>query len=374
MARIYATLPSEHADLLNAAADTAARRAKADGDYRTLTVLRVAFLVDNAVAFLTGQPFPGITVRTDNPDGPSDGSDDPDGGEPNDDGPNNGAPSDAGATDDAEDTDGEDAESASEADTAENAGCAAPRRHGRTVRVGIVWDLPGLLGLTDQPGLLIDSGATLLAPAIRELLTTHGVRLRRLLHDDASGQLLDLTPRTWAYGTGHRRGRTPYLLDLSVPAWLHHAITTGDTTGLTAAQRDLLTRLTVAIASLDRRARRVLTQLLAFPVTADDLDATPDAETPSPALAEFSARHAGHPANPAAGPTPAAACDHDHNRSRRCGGKTVRANLAPLTRTWHRLKTHGGWTLTRHPDGRWQWTSPTGHHHTVEPHDYRLGP
>jgi hypothetical protein len=334
MGELYANLPVEAVDTIFTAADTAARGAKGGGDHRSLDTLRVTYLIESAVAFLTGQPFTGITVQTTDPD---DG--------PDDSGPDDGGPG-----------DGPDA--------------AAPRRHGRAVRVRVVWDLTGLLGVTGHGGRLADSDAGLPASAIRELITGRGVRVRRLLHDDVDGQLRDLTPRSWRLG---RRGRTPYLLDLTIPVWLHRALRTGDAGGLTDVQRELLTRVTAALDATDASTRAVLVELLGYPVTAHTLDDHPDAATPSPALAEFVACHAGHPANPAAGPTPAGAGDLDHHTPRSAGGQTVRANLGPFTRRWHRLKTFAGWTVSKTPHG-WEWTSPTGHRHTVEPHDYRLGP
>lgn len=359
---VYATMTSEDADVVWTAADAAARRAKAAGDYRRLDILRVGYLADSARAFLTGQTFTGITIHTTNPDTDDGRSPDPDDGNgPGDDGGDDDGPQDDGPRD-----------AAADADDGGASGSAVPRRHGRGVRVGIVWDLTSLLGLTGHPGRLADSGATLLAPAIRELITGHGVRLRRLLHDDDTGALLDLTPRTWRHG--RRGGRTPYLLDVTVPVWLHRAVLTGDVTGLTTDQRHLLDQVTGAVEALDPATRTLLSTLLGFPVTAQTLDDHPAADTPTPALAEFTGRYAGNPANPAAGPSPVAACDLDHTIARRHGGQTVRGNLAPLTRRWHILKTHGGWTVTRLPTGGWEWTSPTGHHHTVEPHDYRLGP
>jgi len=36
----------------------------------------------------------------------------------------------------------------------------------------------------------------------------------------------------------------------------------------------------------------------------------------------------------------------------------------------HKLKTHAGWHVEAHPDGRLTWTTPTGHRHTTTPHDY----
>ena len=41
-------------------------------------------------------------------------------------------------------------------------------------------------------------------------------------------------------------------------------------------------------------------------------------------------------------------------------GQTRLANLAPLCRTHHRLKTHGGWSYQRLADNHYRWTTPTG--------------
>ena len=48
-------------------------------------------------------------------------------------------------------------------------------------------------------------------------------------------------------------------------------------------------------------------------------------------------------------------------------GQTRPSNLAPLCRTHHRVKTHGGWTYRRTADDAWEWASPTGRTHVVRP-------
>ena len=53
------------------------------------------------------------------------------------------------------------------------------------------------------------------------------------------------------------------------------------------------------------------------------------------------------------------------------GGSTSAANLAALSRSVHRAKTHGGYDLVRNDDGTLTWTTPLGRQHTVAPHDYR---
>ena len=63
-------------------------------------------------------------------------------------------------------------------------------------------------------------------------------------------------------------------------------------------------------------------------------------------------------------------CDLDHTHPWHAGGLTTPANLAPLCRRHHRLKTHGGWTYQRLPDGDIEWT--TRHGHAVSPsHQHR---
>ena len=66
---------------------------------------------------------------------------------------------------------------------------------------------------------------------------------------------------------------------------------------------------------------------------------------------------------------PAHRCDLDHNTPFHKDGPTTTANLAPLCRKHHNLKTHGQWTLTRTADTI-HWTSPTGHTYTTAPTRY----
>ena len=58
---------------------------------------------------------------------------------------------------------------------------------------------------------------------------------------------------------------------------------------------------------------------------------------------------------------PSRGCDLDHIVPWPVG-ETTSANLAPLCRGHHRLKTHGGWTYTRTGPTTFEWTSPTGRH------------
>ena len=48
-------------------------------------------------------------------------------------------------------------------------------------------------------------------------------------------------------------------------------------------------------------------------------------------------------------------------------GQTRPANLAPLCRGHHRVKTHTSWQYKRLDDGSYVWTAPTGHQYRVAP-------
>ena len=55
-------------------------------------------------------------------------------------------------------------------------------------------------------------------------------------------------------------------------------------------------------------------------------------------------------------------------------GQTRPANLAPLCRTHHRVKTHTAWHYKRLDDGSYVWTAPTGHQYRVTPASRRTAP
>lgn len=64
------------------------------------------------------------------------------------------------------------------------------------------------------------------------------------------------------------------------------------------------------------------------------------------------------------GTLPARACDLDHRvpwRATGPPGRTVQANLGPLSRYHHRCKTTGGWRLRSPAPGVYWWRSPQGH-------------
>ena len=363
---LFARMDSEQLDIVWTGADCWARNRKADGDPRTLDQLRVAALVQWAQSYLHhGDPTYCDRWCTPGSHGPTDltpagGDDRPEGDSDDSDGPDDDGPGDDGPGDDGPDGAGPDGGMGVDEPTDDAPPVSRPpTRHGRPVTLAALWDLHSLLGLTDRCGELADSGATLPPEAMRELVAG-GVKLRRMVVDDATGELLDLTPRTWTLPrTKHTELDAPVVVSVIVTKNTWDAIRTG-------------TADSTLHAALDA-APQAVRELLAHPWTADELDATPDAY-PAPArLAEFIAVRDRHPTSPTAGPTAAAAADNDHVVAFDDGGPTTRDNLTSPTRRWHNLKTHGGWTVTRHGRG-WQWTSPRGRTYQTQPYDYRLGP
>ncbi|HEY3632901.1 MAG TPA: DUF222 domain-containing protein, partial [Jatrophihabitantaceae bacterium] len=66
---------------------------------------------------------------------------------------------------------------------------------------------------------------------------------------------------------------------------------------------------------------------------------------------------------------PARHCELDHGDPWCTGGHTDADALHPLCTRHHHARHNAGWTVTRHPDGSYHWTSPTGHTHVVHPPD-----
>ena len=69
--------------------------------------------------------------------------------------------------------------------------------------------------------------------------------------------------------------------------------------------------------------------------------------------------------------TPAARSDLDHVTTFATGGDTTPPNLITLCRRHHRLKHHGGWTLTMTPTGLATWTNGIGQRYQTHPLDHR---
>jgi hypothetical protein len=121
-------------------------------------------------------------------------------------------------------------------------------------------------------------------------------------------------------------------------------------------------------------------RLVVEPVTGHLLDAGTTRYRPSQQLTDYILTRSRTCAFPACA-TPAPSCDIDHatpfdpapHRGGARGGTTSAGNLAPACRRHHRLKTHGGWTVTAHPDGSTTWTNPHGRDYHSPPTDHRPG-
>src|SRR4051794_40612169 len=253
LAQLIVTLPTAQVDAAYTAADAWARARKATGDDRTLDVLRADAITRWATSYLThGDPTtcdracdPAPTPATaDDADADADTGDvepqvDPDTGEILDPDPADEPPP-ASA----------DQPLSPPAPVAVSSR-RAPTRHGKPLRVGLVWDLPSLLGLTDHPGELIDTGEVLAAADMRTL-TASGIRVRRMLID-TDGELLDLTPDSWllppepgqdAAATGPPTHGQPMWLGIVVDhttwqAWHHRTLTGILATAITLAPRPI---------------------------------------------------------------------------------------------------------------------------------------
>ncbi len=62
----------------------------------------------------------------------------------------------------------------------------------------------------------------------------------------------------------------------------------------------------------------------------------------------------------------ASLCELDH-RDPYPAGPTNAHNLQPLCKHHHDMKHHGDWTVTKQPDGVYQWMTPTGHRYRYRP-------
>ncbi len=69
--------------------------------------------------------------------------------------------------------------------------------------------------------------------------------------------------------------------------------------------------------------------------------------------------------------TPATRSHLDHITPHARGGPTHPTNLITLCQRHHRLKHHGGWTLTMTPTGTATWTNGIGQQYLTHPTDHR---
>jgi Domain of unknown function (DUF222) len=114
-------------------------------------------------------------------------------------------------------------------------------------------------------------------------------------------------------------------------------------------------------------------RLLTDPASGTLLDYGRTTYTPPTGLADFVRARDLRCRFPTCG-QPAATADLDHTIPYP-DGATSEHNLHASCRRHHRLKTHvPGWDVDQQPDGRITWTTPTGHTHTSDPHNYRPDP
>jgi hypothetical protein len=67
---------------------------------------------------------------------------------------------------------------------------------------------------------------------------------------------------------------------------------------------------------------------------------------------------------------PATQSDWEHNIPHDQDGRTCLCNGNPACRSDHRMKQAKGWKVSQYPDGRIEWTAPTGRTAITEPHRY----
>src|SRR3954452_25060308 len=342
MGDLWARMPSEGLDTFWSGCDFWARSRKAQGDPRSIDELRVAAMIQCGQSLLHhGDPeyclqwcepgsHGGPVHSTDDGSDDSDADDDSDGeAGPDDNGPDDEPDGDAPA-----DGTGSELEPVDEPShdvepmVDERPASTPPTRHGRRAALHAIWDLTSLLGLTRHCGELTDSGAMMPPDAMTELVAG-GVKIRRMLidPDPDSGELVDLTPRTWRLPrTKPTELDAPVGLGAILDTNLWHATADG------SADSKLLAAI--------ERAPQPLRDLRAHPVTADFLDNTPGAY-PAPArLAEFIAMRTRPPPTPTAGPTAASPADIEHVTPAGKGGTSTREVLTTNVRRWHNLKTH----------------------------------
>jgi hypothetical protein len=126
---------------------------------------------------------------------------------------------------------------------------------------------------------------------------------------------------------------------------------------------EALTRL---LTDPDTRLRTVLHD----PDTGALLAADARVYRPGEATARFVRRRDGTCRFPGCA-TPADRSDLDHVTTFSTGGDTNPPNLITLCRRHHRLKHHGGWTLTMTPTGLATWTNGIGQRYHTHPLDQR---
>ena len=120
----------------------------------------------------------------------------------------------------------------------------------------------------------------------------------------------------------------------------------------------------------DIAADAVWKRLLTDPVSGAVLDHGRDTYRPPAALADFVRARDLYCRMPGCR-RQASHCELDHAIDWAKGGTTTDTNLYTGCLHDHRLKDRPGWKVRQTPDGRVEWTTPTGHRYHSDPHDYR---
>jgi hypothetical protein len=117
-------------------------------------------------------------------------------------------------------------------------------------------------------------------------------------------------------------------------------------------------------------ADAVWKRLVTDPLSGAVLDHGRDSYRPPVALAEFVRARDLYCRMPGCR-RQASNCELDHAIDWSKGGTTVDTNLYAGCLHDHRVKDRSGWKVRQTPDGRVEWTTPTGHRYHSDPHDYR---
>lgn len=246
-------------------------------------------------------------------------------------------------------TDESDRRAGADADDGHRSGETGPSlpadqpRHGVEVRIG----LATLLGLDDHPAELPGWGPIVAEEARLLLARQHPAEWIFAITDAAGylrhGGLIRARPIAEAPGAGCRGGTVE----------IH---STAELLADLACRPDLPVAWAPVIADI---ARRHTTWCARSGDPDSYLDQHPEARHPRADLR----RHIRLRDRTCVAPgcrRPARAADQDHTHDHARGGRSTRANLAPLCDLHHAMKHEGGWHLDQPEPGRFTWRSPLG--------------
>ncbi|HEY2195100.1 MAG TPA: HNH endonuclease signature motif containing protein [Actinomycetospora sp.] len=333
-------------------------------------------VIEHVVARFGGPTDDGILdEQPEDPDddGPADEGPEDDG--PDDEGPDDEGPDDDGP-DDVEPRDG--APRAPGPDSAAAEKQPAPWRVPFIPRVALRVGLATALGLDRRPGELPGRGPVTNQVAVRMAWNRPHSTFRLLLHDPDGtlDHVLTVRPPRTGQPPPHAAQRRHHVVELT--AYTHELDTLtdaladpargelpGPTPRETLVPGDALTLLGRAGRALARARGR------------------PPEEHPARTIAEVGNRFPSvelrawvqardRTCRDAACTADAVGCDVDHTLAVVDGGRTEAGDLGPFCRPDHTFKhdPESGWTVHQPSPGRFEWTSPTGRLHVLEPEPY----